>query len=406
MNIFRSIGRVFSAIATGVKKGSQSGEPSEYGSPSAMRVTEDTALQLSAVWACTKLLCEVFSSLPTTFMTKGQFGKPGVPATHSLMHILNVSPNSRQTPVEYKETMMLNLVLHGNCYARIERNSRGNVIALWPLPAMEVEPVLLDDGSVVYYWYKGNDVVAYADQSILHIKLFGNGLVGLSPIAYARNCLGLAQASDVYASKHFINGGKPSGVLYTDAALNKSQRDKARDNFKDVVEEREESRRLLVLPSGFKYQQIQLSPADMQMLESRKYSTKEICRFFGNVPPVLVGENDGTTQLGSSVEQILIGWYRLGLNPFATRFEQGYAKKLLTPVERTKFEFHVDFDALTRGDSKTEMEYLKGMVGGPIMTPNEGRARKNLPPVADGDTLNPAPTVGKKATDEKGVSNE
>lgn len=402
--ITRGIRRLFGGNATSVDQGQQRSEPDLYTQGAAATVTEDTALQLSAVWGCTRLISEVFASLPLSMRERNGDTSKKI-NSHPLLAVLTRSPNSRQTPVEFYETMQLNLSLHGNAYARIERNTRGNVIALWPLPAQQVQTDLLDDGSVIHYWYHGNDVTALADKSVLHLRLFGNGLVGLSPLAYARNSLGLATAIDNHAAKFFVNGGKPSGVLYTDAALDKSQRQKARENFSDIVTEKEESKRLLVLPMGFKYQAIEMNPADMQMLESKRFQVKDICRFFGNVPPVLIGETQDSTTLGSSIEQILIGWYRLGLNPYATRWEQALAKKLLTPAERQRIEFHVDFDALTRGDSKTEMEYLKGMVGGPIMTPNEARARKNLPAVADGDTLNPAPTVGKKASEQEDKKN-
>lgn len=395
MKLLTGIRRLFGNSATGAETGTQQKEPDHYAASAAATVTESTALQVSAVWACARLLSEVFASLPLTIYEQVGNDRRKV-QSGNLFTVLTKSPNSRMTTVEFYETMQLNLVLHGNAYARIERNSSGQLIALWPLPAESVQTELLANGSVVHYWHHGTSVTAINDPNILHIRLFGNGLIGLSPLAYARNTVGLASAAEQYASKQFKSGGKPSGVLYTDSTLTKEQRDLVRENFKDIVEEREESKRLLVLPMGFKYQQTQLNPADMQMLETRRFQLKDICRFFGNVPSVLIGENEGTTTLGSSIEQILIGWYRLGLNPYASRWEQAFSKKLLSAPERLRITFDFDFSALTRGDSKTQMEYLKGMVGGPIMTPNEARAEKNLPPLPEGNLLNPAPNVGAK----------
>lgn len=402
MKIFSGLRKMFGGGATSVEQGTQDGQPDNYPTPSAAIVDESTAMQVSAVWACTKLISEVFACMPLRMYQKNNGERERV-NSHPVLDVLTRSPNSRMTQVEFTENMQLNLVLHGNCYARIERNKSGQLIALWPMPAENVEPYLLANGTVVYYWYHGTDVTAISNDNVLHIRLFGNGLIGLSPLGYARNSVGLASASDAYASKYFVNGGKPSGVLHTDMTLTKEQRDLTRQHFSDIVEEREESKRLLVLPSGYQYQAVQMSPQDLQMLETRRFQLKELCRFFGNVPPVLIGETEGTTTLGSSIEQILIGWYRLGLNPYATRWEQGLAKKLLSPVERLKYEFDYDFSALTRGDSKTEMEYLAGMVSGRIMTPDEARKVKNLPKVAGGDKLNPSPTEGIKATDKKEV---
>jgi HK97 family phage portal protein len=403
MNLFSRFSQMFGGSATKLEKGSQAGEPSNYGTSSASAVTEDTAMQLSVVWACSKLLAEVFASLPI-FMYDRDKGV-GEKIKSDLMYVLTVSPNSRMTAVEFYETMQLNLALRGNCYARIARNSRGDVTALWPLPAQNVEPVLLKDGTVVYYYYQGADVTAIADKNMLHVRLFGNGLVGLSPLAYARNTIGLAQSADDYAAKQFVRGGRPSGVLHTDADLTKDQRRTARDTFREIVEEKEESKRLLVLPLGFKYQQVQLSPGDLQLHETRGWQVKDICRFMGNIPPILIGETADSTTLGSSIEHILIAWYRLGLNPYASRWEQSLAKKLLSPSDRMRYAFHIDFDALTRGDSKTQMELLRGLVGGPVMTPNEGRAIRNLPPIEGGDRLNPAPTEARKDTSTKEKDN-
>lgn len=396
---------IFGGNATATDQGEQRSDPDSYTAASAAPVNEDTAMQVSAVWACARLLAEVFASLPLTMHTSDAKGVRAKVLNNTLLTVLTESPNSRMTPVEFYEAMQLNLVLHGNAYARIERNSRGDVIALWPLAAQYVQTVLNQDGTVVHNWYHGTDVTVFSDNSILHVRLFGNGLVGLSPLAYARNAVGLATASDNYASKYFVNGGKPSGVLYTDADLTTQQRAQARKNFSEVVSEKEESKRLLVLPLGFKYQAIQMTPGDMQMLETRRFQIRDICRFFGNVPPVLIGETQDSTTLGSSIEQILIGWYRLGLNPYASRWEQALKKKLIPAAKRATTHFHIDFAALTRGDSKTEMEYLKGMVGGPIMTPNEARKRVNLPPTDDGDKLNPAPTVGKTANTKEVTNN-
>lgn len=374
--------------------GSQSSDPETYNDQPAAIVNEDTALQVSVVWACARLLSEVFACLPVGIYERNSPGQVST-SLGNLNTVLSLSPNSRMTPVEFYETMQLNLVLHGNAYARIQRNGSGQVVALWPLPARHTTPVLGNDGSITYHWYHDNDVTVLADQNVLHVRLFGNGLVGMSPLAYARNAIGLASAADGYASKYFTHGGKPSGILYTDQDLNASQRKSARENFSDVVEQKEESKRLLVLPLGFKYQQVQISPADMQLLDTRRHSALELCRFMGNIPGPLVGVMHESTVWGSGIEQMFLAWYRTGLNPYASRWEQAIEKKLMTPVERSRSRVEFSFDGLLRGDSKTQAEVIKSLVGGPVETPNEGRGRLNLPPVEGGDKLNPSPTHSK-----------
>ena len=371
---------------TGMDIGDQIGIPNTY-RESAEPVTEDTAMQVSTIFACIRLVSEVFSCLPVGIFERGTPGAVPV-KLGTLNALLEQSPNAHMTKIEWFETMQLNLTLHGNCFARLVENKSGQVINMWPLPAQHTVPRLMTDGSIVYHWFHDNDVTVIAAKNMLHVRLLGNGLVGLSPLAFAKSTVGLQQASDSYASKYFINGGKPSGILHTDADLTKTQRQAARENFKEIVEEKEEADRLLVLPLGFKYQPVQISPADMQLLESRKYNNVELLRFFGNVPGPLVNVLAETSVWGSGIEQMFIMWHRTAMNPYATRWEQALERKLFTPVQRLRYRIDFDFSWLMQGDTKTLTEMIQKTVGGPVLTPNEGRGKLNLPPVPGGDVLN------------------
>lgn len=399
MNIWHGLKSIMGGGSTAQKRGSQSSAPGSKNQEPAIHIDEDTALQVSAYFAAVRLRVETFSCLPVKIYDVSKGFNEAVPASDHNLRILAASPNSRQTPMEFFETMELNLVMHGNAYARISRDGSGKIISLWPLASKQVDTRLLDDGSVVHYYYIDNDVVAYSDESILHVKLMGNGLIGLSPLEYASNCLGIASAVDNYAGKKFRNQGRPSGVLYTDQALQKKQREQVRETFADIVEEKEESKRLLVLPLSFKYQSTEASPADMQMLERGKFSVEEIARFVG-VPSILINHSTGSTW-GSGIEQIMTGYYRVSQRPSLTRWEQALERKIYSLADRTKYEIKFDFESSLRGDSKTQMEVLGGYTGGPLMTPNEGRKRLHLPPTLDGDKLNPAPSVGQKASEIK-----
>lgn len=380
--------------ATAVQEGQQSGEPESYADAAASTVSENTALQVSEVFGAARLLSETFGCLPVDIYQRSQKGVIAEGASQ-LRQVLALSPNSLQTPVEFYENMQLNLVLHGNAYARIQRNQYG-VIGLWPIAAQSITPVVMSDGSLTYQQYKGVDVVAYASKDILHIKLFGNGVVGLSPIGYARNTIGLAQATDAYQGKIFKHGGKPSGVLHVSGNLTKAQRQEVRRTFIEMVEEKEFGERLVVLPHGDKYDQTQMSPADLELLEQRKFTTSQILRFMGNIPGPLVGHMSESTVWGSGIEQMFLAWYRTGLNPYASRWEQAIEKRLMTPEQRLNWKIEFDFDALLRGDSNTQAQVMQKLVGGPVWTPNEGRAAMGKPPVEDGDKLNPSPTHSKE----------
>lgn len=394
----------FGRSATSQVEGMQDGNPSGYPKAPAAPVTETTALQVSEVWSCVRLLAETFACLPVSIFDRKQ---PGVDArgAESLRYVLTISPNARMTCVEFYETMQVNLTLHGNAYALIQKNGAGNIVALWPIGAETIRPFTLEDGTVVYQHRHGSDVTVYPDADILHIKLFGNGTIGLSPLGYARNSIGLATASDGLQSDFYINGGKPTGIIYTQGNLNRAQRKEVADNFAEVVSEREYEKRLVILPGGDKYESTQLSPADLELLEARRFTTSQILRFMGNIPGPLVGHYGDSTVWGSGIEQIFLAWYRTGLNPYASRWEQAIEKKLMKPKDRVRWKVEFNFDALLRGDSKTQAEVIKSLVGGPVKTPNEGREIIGLPPVEGGDKLNPSPTHSKLDTQVEQTAN-
>lgn len=376
MSLFANMRSWFGGNATRQRIGEQVKIPDRY-SQSAKQITEDSALQVSAVWACTRLLAETIGSLPLHIYQSTDSGREKAEDS-TLVTVLTKQPNARMTSQEWREAMALNLVLHGNAYAVIDRNSLGHVISLWPLPAEQIRIEIPEDGEPIYYYEHDKGISVYADESILHVKLFGNGLIGLSPLAYARNTIGLAAAAEEYSHRFYINGGKPSGVLTMDQILSTDQRAKIRANFKDLFEGSENSHRMMLLEAGAKYQQIQMNPDDLQMLQTRRFQLEDIARFFG-VPSFLINDTEKTTTWGSGIEQMMIGFYTLNLRPYLSRFEQSMTKKLLTPEQKRRYTIEFNFEGLLRGDSKGRAEYYSTMVNNGLMTRNEVRKRENLP---------------------------
>lgn len=383
-----SIWRRFSAwarSATSQQEGQQSGAPGSRNIESVKSVTEDTALQISAVWSCVRLLTETLASMPLHLYDVT--GEERIEDNdHLLSRLLKRRPNARMSKVVWFETMQLNLVMHGNAYAVIDRNAVGDVVSLWPLPAQQVEVETLSDGTVVYYYTQGSDVSVFAEENILHVRLFGNGIIGLSPLEYARNSIGLATASEEYSTKFFKNGGKPGGVLTIDKILKPEQRDQVRKSFGALTEGSENAHRLMVLEAGMKYDQVQLNPNDMQMLETRRFQLRDISRFFG-VPSILINDQEGTTTWGTGVEHIMLGFYQLTMRPYLSRWEEALREKLLKGSERNKYRVEFAFEGLLRADSKGRSEFLSQMVNNGLMTRNEARKKENLPPLPGGDML-------------------
>lgn len=362
--------------------GNQISGPMGYAAASPVEVNEDSAMQLSAVWACVRLLSETVASLPVNVYRKTQKGRELAP-DHWLSLLMARKPNRYQTKVEFFETLMLNLALHGNAYAKITKVG-GQIRSLLPLMASQIETKLLPDGSVVHLYHADGNVDVLSAESVWHVKLYGNGIVGKSPLAFGRNMFGIAQAAEQSVGKIYANGGKPSGVLSFDRLLTPAQRASVRENFATLTTGTDD--RLLVIEQGMKFDAVSMSPQDIELLASRKHQIDEIARWFG-VPSILINQNEGSTTLGSSTAEIISGFYKLNLRPYLERIEASVKTWLFTPDEANQYEFEFDFEGLLRSDLKSRLEGYRTAVAGTILTPNEVRRIEGWPRVEGGDVL-------------------
>lgn len=361
-----------------IQEGSQNPTPMVHNGPSAQPVSFETAMQLSAVWASARLLSEAVAGLPLN-IHDGE----GNPIKSDVAEVFTGKVNQYQTRFEFMETMMLNLVMRGNCYA-LKQYSGTRLVGLLPLMASQVETRLLLDGTVIHVYYGDKDIKVYSADSIWHVRLFGNGIVGLSPLGYARNTIGIALAGERRASEIFNNGGKPSGVLMIDKLLTADQREQVRREFNELREGN--SDRLMVLEAKMDYKTISMSPEDIQLLESRRFQIEDLARFFG-VPSVLINDTSGSTTWGSGIEQLVQGFYKLNLRPYLERFEASIKYNLLAPGLRNKTIIEFDFDALLRGDRAARADARQKELNSGQITPNEARAEEGRAPLPGGDVL-------------------
>lgn len=363
------------------QQGIQYTAPATYAESSASTVTFDSGMQLSGVWSCVKLISETVASLPLTIYENTPEGRKKADLL-PLTLLFNGKVNKNQNKIEFFETLLLNLIVHGNAYCIIQKTA-GRITGLLPIMSSQVQTVLLDDGAVVHEYYYDGGVKVYAQESIWHLKMMGNGIVGLSPLAYQRNTLGIAQAAESAVTKIYRNGAKPSGVLSIDRVLTTAQRDAIRANFSTLVTTNDE--RLLVLEGGMKFDAISLSPQDIELLASRQFQLSEICRWYG-VPSVMVNDTSSTTVWGSGIEQIVAGFYKVTLRPILEKIEQSMVVTLLGDTTG-KYEAEFNFEGLLRADQKSRFDgYRVGIQGG-ILTPNEARKLEGLPVMDGGDDL-------------------
>jgi HK97 family phage portal protein len=342
----------------------------------------DSALQISTVWACVDRRATTIASLPFFAYEQQSSGQKVLARGTLLYQLLHESPNPRMTPLDFWRAMVLNHDLRGNAYARLERNAAGEVIAMWPLPADQVE-VEVTEGGVIYYYRLGADIAVLAEQNVLHLKNLGNGTVGLSKLDFMRSTTDEAAKAQSSASKTFGTGGKPTGVLMVDSVLKPEQRQKIKENFAGMAEG--STSRLYLLEANMKYQQLSMSPEDQQLLETRRFSVEEICRWY-DVPPVLVHHSNVTTW-GSGIEQIMDGFYKLTIRPMLVAIEQAVRRKVLTPRQRAYMVAEFALDALLRGSPAQRAELYSKNVQNGIMTRNECRQLENLPPMSGADEL-------------------
>lgn len=364
-----------------VSKGAQSGSPNGTGLLAAP-VTFDSAMQISAVWAAVRILAETVASLPFEIYKKGNGGGQEPDTGNNLRDLLRKKPNRYQTPVEFWESVMLNLVISGNSYVIVERLG-SRIVSLLPVSSAQIETSLLDDGSVIYTLTTDSSVKVYSGESMWHVKLFGNGIVGMSPLEYAAKSIGIAIASDDRVSKIWSNGAKPSGVLSIDKVLKPEQRSQIKANFAGLDYGNDD--RLYVLEAGMQYTQVSMSPKDIELLDSRRFQIEDIGRFFG-VPSILLNQTFGQSSLGSNVSEILEAFYKLNLRPYLEKLESSVVCWLLksNPDEH---ECEFDFNALIRGDEKTRIDTYARAIQTAQMTPNEARNREGRANMEGGDKL-------------------
>lgn len=328
----------------------------------------DSAMQISAVWAAVRITSETVGSMPFHMYRKTETGRT-LADEHPLGRLLRTAPNRYQTPVEFWESVTLNLCTSGNAYCIIKRLG-DEIVSLLPVSSAQVETRLLEDGSVIHEVRDGANLNVYTNKTMWHIKLFGNGIVGLSPLLYAAQSIGIAIAADNRVNKIYSNGAKPTGVLTVDRNLTPEQRAKIRENYKEMTEGNDD--RLFVLEAHMGYHQVSMSPQDIQLLDSRRFQIEDIGRFFG-VPSILLNQTFGQSSLGSNVYEIFQAYYKLNLRPYLEKIESSVQRWLIDPSERGIIESEFDFDALLSADRATRIETNARAIQTGQLTPAESR---------------------------------
>lgn len=357
---------------TQLQKGGESAPFDSYASPGGSVVTPETSLKLSAVWACVRLRSETISTLPLHLYDSNK----KIAKDHSLYRILHDVPNADMCASEFWQVQSACLDLWGNAYNLISRYSNGEVIALEPLFPNLMTPKRTREGLIQYHYTENGKTTIYSDDEILHFKGFTlDGLVGLSPIQFFAQTIGMQFDANGQAQDWFKNGLKVGGFLETgEKTLTDDQRKKLRNGLAEFGKT-ENAGKFMTLEAGMKVSSasnIRINPIDAQLLESRYFGIEEICRAYG-VPPQLIGHTSKASSWASSLEQTNQGFLTYSLNPQLVRYEQTIARKLLLPQDKYKYRPKFSVDGLLRADVAKRSEYYVKMTQNGIMTRNEVR---------------------------------
>ena len=352
------------------------------GSSSGKTVTERSAMQMTAVYSCVRILAEAVAGLPLHLHRYTKDGGKKKAIDHPLYLLLHDEPNPEMSSFVFRETLMTHLLLWGNAYAQIIRNGKNEVVALYPLMPNKMSVDRDEHGQLYYTYYRGPDeaiknkefAVTLRTTDVLHIPGLGfDGLVGYSPIAMARNAIGMAIACEEYGAKFFANGAAPGGVLEHPGTIKDPQR--VRESWQSTFGGSGNANKIAVLEEGMKYTPIGISPEQAQFLETRKFQINEIARIF-RVPPHMVGDLDKSSF--SNIEQQSLEFVKYTLDPWVIRWEQSIMRALLSAEEKSEYFVKFNLEGLLRGDYQSRMNgYAIGRQNG-WMSANDIRELENL----------------------------
>lgn len=372
LNLFSTLIGQFTNVGglSGPDSGSQNTSPRKRSTDASINVSDERAMQLSAVWACTQLIVNSVCSLPLKFYRSGDDGSTEVSRNHPLRMLFDGRPNRIMKPRDFRKAITTQQCLWANAYAEITFRDNGEPISIYPLRPGRMTPVLLN-GELTYHYQTPSGLVVYAAKSIMHLKGLGSdGVVGFERNNYAREAYGLAVSADVYAAKQFAHSGRSGGgYLMFDTFLNRVQREQATELYGNISSTAYEKGKPWLLEGGVKYMPDDVEPDKMQMIETRKMQVSEISRFFG-VPEVLIGGGSAVSAWPASFEQQLLSFMTFTLQDYIDEWEHAVKYSLIR--ERGIYADH-DVTGFIKMDSAAKVALHSSWVQNGIKTRNEIR---------------------------------
>lgn len=366
-------------------------------SSAGVSVTPESAMRLSAVSACVRLISESIASLPLHVYRRSGDGRRSRVNDDPRYRLLHGEPNRLMTSFVFRDVMSSSVLLQGNAYALILRNRRGDVLELLPVPYWTAVQMLRTPGGEVAYDFVLDGRHYRASQwDMLHIPgLSFDGVQGVSPIRYAAESIGLGIAAERFGGTFFGNNSRPAGLISVDGRLSADQTELLRKAWYAAYGGVENSNKTAILQGGAKFERITIPPDEAQFIETRKFQVGEIARWY-RVPPHMIGDLERATF--SNIEHQSLEFVTHTLRPWLVRWEQELNRKLFpSSSDGRPSDLYAEFsvDGLLRGDVAARSDYyMKGRQWG-WLSINDIRALENMEPVEGGDgyltPLNMAP---------------
>ena len=348
------------------------------GNSAGVHVTDETAMNFTAVFAAIRILSESVAQLPVQVYDIDQNGNKQLAQKHQLYNLIHRKPNDYMTTYTFIQKCMIDLLTRGNSYVYIKRNGGARPVELLPLEATKVK--MIENEGVFFYELEEGGVVDQVD--VLHFKMMSrDGLLGISPVDVGANAIGYGLALERYGNSFFGNGAKVSGVLSTDRHLSDEAIDRLKVSFKENYTNINDANKTMVLEEGLKFQQISLSNEASQFLNSREFSITEIARLF-NLPPHLL--RDLTKSSFNNISEQSREFVQYSLMPYLVMMESEMNCKLFRQNEQGKVETKFVVNALLRGTPKDRAEYYRTMLNIGALSIDEIRTFEELPTINGG----------------------
>ena len=341
----------------------------------------DSAMRISSVYSCVKVLSESVATLPVNLYDVSGEVRSRKPS--QLDRLVSAQPNDNMTAIELWQYIVASVCLHGNAYIYVTKTQKGRAVELLPIPATSVSVNIQNSNTVTYTVTVGDKPntreIKMTSKDLLHFKsLTLDGYTGISPISYNNAVVGGSRAALDYANNIYTNGATPRGVLEVEGTLSDDAFTNLRESWQGAHGGSNNGNRVALLESGVKFKPITMSPHDVQLLESRKYTRSEIAGIF-RVPSHMIGDLDKATY--SNIAQQGAEFYRYSLAPWLTMIEQRLNMTLAGPSQMFKF----DISELIRGDVEAEVTAYSKLLEIGVLSPNEVRAKFGMNPRDGGD---------------------